>query len=66
VICTALAFAGYHYLGEERFYWPTFAFRVVAGAYFGLVFVFRGFGITAGSHAGYDCVLVLMRLIPLR
>jgi membrane protease YdiL (CAAX protease family) len=34
--------------------WAGFAFRTLAGAYFTLLFCFRGFGITVGCHAAYD------------
>ena len=63
VSISSLLFAGYHYLGSEPFVWQTFAFRTAAGLYFGVIFVFRGFGITAGSHASYDVLIVLLRLL---
>jgi membrane protease YdiL (CAAX protease family) len=62
VLISAVGFAAYHYLGEE-FRWQTFAFRTVAGIYFGIVFIFRGIGITAGVHAGYDIFIILLRLL---
>ena len=62
VLISSVLFAGYHYLGNERFVWQTFAFRTAAGLYFRAIFVFRGFGITAGSHAAYDILIVLLRL----
>jgi hypothetical protein len=61
VLISSLLFAGYHYLGKEVFSWKVFVFRTVAGAYFSLVFAFRGFGITAGTHSAYDVLLVLIR-----
>jgi len=63
VLLSSLMFAAYHYLGTERFVWQTFAFRTAAGLYFGAIFVFRGFGITAGSHAAYDVLIVVLRLL---
>jgi membrane protease YdiL (CAAX protease family) len=63
VLISSLLFAGYHYLGNEPFVWQTFAFRTAAGLYFGAIFVFRGFGITAGSHAAYDILIVVLRLL---
>jgi membrane protease YdiL (CAAX protease family) len=62
VLLSSIAFSAYHYLGTERFVWQTFVFRTAAGLYFGTIFVFRGFGITAGSHAAYDVLIVLLRL----
>jgi hypothetical protein len=61
VVVSALAFSAYHYLGSEQFDFPTFAFRTVAGIYFGGLFLARGFGVTAGSHAAYDVLVSLLR-----
>ena len=58
---SAVAFALYHYLGNEPFAWRSFAFRTFAGAYFGLLFLKRGFGITALSHSSYDVIVVCLR-----
>lgn len=63
VVVTSLAFSLYHYLGNEPFQVRSFAFRTVAGFYFGAVFLFRGFGITAGTHAAYDILVVTLRSI---
>jgi membrane protease YdiL (CAAX protease family) len=65
VLVSAVLFSLYHYLGEP-FSWQTFAFRTAAGAYFGVVFICRGFGITAGAHAAYDVQIVLLRLLASR
>lgn len=59
VLASGLLFSAYHYLSPyEEFRLQTFAFRAVAGIYFGVVFLTRGFGITAGCHAGYDLFIV--------
>jgi membrane protease YdiL (CAAX protease family) len=63
VVSSSLLFSLYHYLGHEQFDLRTFAFRTAAGAYFGAVFVFRGFGITAGTHAAYDIYIVALRAL---
>jgi hypothetical protein len=63
VVISSALFAGYHYLGDEPFRWWTFAFRTLAGLYFGVVFLCRGFGITAGSHAAYDVCVVALRVL---
>ena len=60
VVMPAVLFSLYHYLGVEHFGWQTFAFRTAAGVYFGIIFLFRGFGITAGNHAAYDIVAILL------
>ncbi|MGH7214106.1 MAG: CPBP family intramembrane glutamic endopeptidase [Tepidisphaeraceae bacterium] len=59
VFISALVFALYHYWGSEAFEWRSFAFRTFAGIYFGLIFLTRGFGITAGAHAAYDVIVHL-------
>ncbi len=58
LIIPAVLFAMYHYLGHEQFQWQSFAFRTAAGVYFGVIFLLRGFGITAGTHAAYDLFVV--------
>jgi membrane protease YdiL (CAAX protease family) len=62
VVGAAVLFSAYHYLGSEPWDLRIFFFRVVAGIYFGAIFLTRGFGITAGAHAGYDVVLACMML----
>jgi membrane protease YdiL (CAAX protease family) len=40
-----------------------FAFRSTAGVYFAALFAIRGFGITAGTHAFYDIIAVVINSI---
>ena len=67
VIAISLLFAAAHYrfdfslaghrfatLHGEIFFWGSFWFRFAAGAGFAGLYLFRGFGVTAGSHAMYD------------
>ena len=56
VVLTSLLFAGAHYVGPhgEAFDAFSFSFRCIAGAFFALLFVCRGFGVAAGTHAMYD------------
>jgi membrane protease YdiL (CAAX protease family) len=58
VASSAVLFSLYHYLGAEAFQWRSFAFRAVAGIYFSVLFLTRGFGITAGCHVAYDIMVV--------
>ncbi len=58
ILIPAVLFSAYHYLGDEQFSPGSFIFRSLAGLYFGVIFVVRGFGITAGSHAAYDIWIV--------
>ncbi len=61
VVGSGVIFSLYHYWGPEAFAVQTFLFRTVAGAYFGVVMCYRGFGITAACHASYDLMIVLLR-----
>jgi hypothetical protein len=63
VFLSAILFSMYHYLGSEPFQLRTFAFRTIAGVYFGAIFLCRGFGLTAGSHAAYDVMIVTLRAV---
>ena len=62
IVATSLLFSLAHYVRVagvmgETFMWGTFTFRFVAGAFFSLLFVYRGFGIAAGAHAAYDILV---------
>ena len=61
VVVGALIFSGFHYVGAygDPFRVDSFVFRTLAGVAFSALYVFRGFGITAWTHALYD-VLVLI------
>jgi hypothetical protein len=57
VLVSAVLFSAYHYWDtSEPFAIRIFAFRALAGVYFGVVFLLRGFGITAFTHATYDII----------
>jgi membrane protease YdiL (CAAX protease family) len=73
VIVSSILFSLAHYRMEFRFLlwhvsmthgysfeWFSFVFRFSAGVFFSLLFLFRGFGIAAGSHAIYDILAVLL------
>jgi hypothetical protein len=64
IVLTSLLFSGAHYVGRagEVFVWQTFLFRFLAGAYFAVLFRYRGFGIAAGTHAFYDVLVGLSML----
>jgi membrane protease YdiL (CAAX protease family) len=65
VLLTSLVFAIAHYIGPhgetwrfgEPVFWYGFSFRFLAGAFFALLFLRRGFGVAAGTHAGYDILV---------
>lgn len=68
VLATSFVFALAHYVGAYGepihlmawSFWFSFLFRFLAGIFFGTLFVYRGFGIAAGAHAGYDILVGLV------
>lgn len=58
-IGAAVAFAAAHHIGPygEPMNPYVFLFRAIAGLYFTVLFVGRGFGIAVGAHAGYDILV---------
>jgi hypothetical protein len=56
----AIVFSAFHYLGPfgEHLEAGSFTFRLIAGIFFSALFVTRGFGITAWTHALYDVFLL--------
>ena len=57
----ALIFSAFHYIGPygDRFDIYSFVFRTIAGLFFSALYLLRGFGITAWTHALYDVLLLL-------
>jgi hypothetical protein len=62
VILTSLLFSAAHYVGPlgDTFELYSFTFRTLAGIFFATLFVVRGFGIAAGTHAAYDMLVGLL------
>jgi hypothetical protein len=61
VVLGALIFSAFHYIGPygDRLELGSFTFRAVAGVLFSGMYVLRGFGITAWTHALYDVFLAV-------
>lgn len=64
VLLGSVVFSAAHYrvfttVGDE-FAWFSFLFRALAGLFFSALFIRRGFGIAAGSHALYDVFVALL------
>lgn len=61
VILGAFLFSAFHYIGpygdQLRLY--SFVFRMIAGLFFSSLYLLRGFGITAWTHALYDVFLLV-------
>lgn len=62
MVLTSCLFSAAHHWGPhgEPFSWYCFGFRTAAGLCFAGIFVFRGFGIAAGTHALYDILVVFI------
>ncbi|PYO17111.1 MAG: CPBP family intramembrane metalloprotease [Gemmatimonadetes bacterium] len=58
----AAIFSAFHYLGPygDRLQVYSFVFRMIAGLFFSALYLLRGFGITAWTHALYDVSLLLL------
>jgi hypothetical protein len=61
VIVGALLFSAFHYVGPfgEQLRLESFVFRTLAGLAFSALYLTRGFGITAWTHALYDVAVLL-------
>jgi len=61
VVIGAVLFSLFHYVGGlgERFRLDSFVFRTIAGLAFSALYLTRGFGITAWTHALYDIAVLL-------
>jgi membrane protease YdiL (CAAX protease family) len=70
VLISAAMFSAHHHIiflnGQfaptAPFNWTEFSFRTIAGVYFAALYAIRGFGITAGTHAFYDIIAVLINV----
>lgn len=68
VLVSAALFSAHHHIvfvngrlaSSYPFNWKEFSFRTIAGVYFAALFVIRGFGITAGTHAFYDIMATMI------
>ena len=63
VVVSALVFSAFHYVGAlgDRFTVQSFTFRAIAGLAFSGLYVSRGLGITAWTHALYDIGITLLQ-----
>ena len=66
ILASSLAFSLAHYIGPgaDKLQLFTFTFRVMAGAFFAILFVTRGFGVTVGCHALYDVLVGVLLVQP--
>ena len=56
ILLSAILFSMFHYIGElgDIFTFKSFYLRTLAGMFLGILYLFRGFGITAYTHIFYD------------
>jgi membrane protease YdiL (CAAX protease family) len=59
LVLSSTLFSAAHYVGPlgDTFSTYSFVFRAVAGVFFALLFLTRGFGIAAGTHFLYDLLV---------
>ncbi|MEL7473412.1 MAG: CPBP family intramembrane glutamic endopeptidase [Planctomycetota bacterium] len=62
IALSAIAFAWYHEAaaGVAGVDWYLFVFYAIAGVYFSLVYLWRGFGVAAGVHGMYDIIVLVL------
>jgi Type II CAAX prenyl endopeptidase Rce1-like len=62
VLVSAFVFSAFHYIPPygDKLQLASFTFRFFSGVAFSALYVVRGFGITAWTHALYDCFLLLL------
>ncbi|MDZ7261582.1 MAG: CPBP family intramembrane metalloprotease [candidate division KSB1 bacterium] len=60
-LIASVLFSAFHYIGPlgDTFEFYTFIFRFLAGLIFSILYILRGFGIVAYTHALYDLLLIL-------
>ena len=59
VAASGVCFSLYHFdahqlLSLQAFPWSDFVFRALAGAYLGMLYLYRGYAIAVGAHAAWD------------
>ncbi len=68
VVLSAGLFSAYHFFGEDTqgqanpVSLPRIVFYFMAGVYLAVIYLLRGFGIVAATHAFYDIDITLIRL----
>jgi hypothetical protein len=62
LLVSTVLFTVYHPIRDATgaLQWGRVAFLMAAGAWFGVVFQLRGFGVAAGTHAAYDATALLL------
>tara|TARA_Y100001936_G_scaffold162326_1_gene158507 strand:+ start:2959 stop:3654 length:696 start_codon:yes stop_codon:yes gene_type:complete len=58
IIVSSVLFSTFHYIGPESFTSLSFSLRFIAGIYLSIIYINRGFGIVALTHAFYDLFVI--------
>ena len=65
LLLSSAVFSAAHFLaGSETFHWGRFVYRLLAGVVLGVIFLVRGFGIAAWTHALYDVYVMCFLAAP--
>lgn len=62
IAVSATLFALYHFGPRNPFDFGRFVFYCAAGVYFAAIYLLRGFGIVAATHAMYDILVVVLQM----
>ena len=60
ILFSAILFSLFHFIGIESFNNEAFAVRFIAGIFLAILYVQRGFGITAITHSIYDIFVIFL------
>ena len=60
IFFSAILFSLFHFIGIESFNNEAFAVRFIAGIFLAILYVQRGFGITAITHSIYDIFVIFL------
>ena len=62
IIFASILFSIFHYIGEfgDVFLWRSFFLRTIAGLLLSVLYITRGYGITAYTHTIYDLIIVFL------
>ena len=65
LILSSILFSLFHYIGPfgENFIYETFYMRIFAGIILGVIYLYRGFGITSYTHILYNVYIVSFPVI---
>ena len=58
LLLSSILFSLFHFMGTESFSQEAFTIRFIAGILLGILYINRGFGITAITHSFYDIFVI--------